>query len=131
MDKKILSPEWMAEYAKLWNDSPITRKGTADLTMVATFRLKEDPDRAGQIHVVAGEAVYGGAPVDGTNETFVLTAKLDTWRRLGDEELGPKSAIMLGHVKMRGPVKVAFAHLDALEESMRFFGRVDDTVWEA
>ena len=128
MSEKVLTPEWMSEYVKHWNESPVTREGTKDLDMVVTYKLKEDEDRAGQYHIVAGEAVYGGPVVEGKKEDFVLTGKLKTWRELADGQLSPKSAIMLQHVKFRGSVKVAIGHLPALEEAMRIFGRID-TEW--
>ena len=129
MPKKVLSPEWMKEYAELWNETPVTRDGTRDLTMVIEYRLKEDQTRAGQIHVVEGEAIYGGAPVEGKKLDYLLTAKLEDWKRLGDGTLAPKPAIMFGTMKFKGSLMVALGHLPSLEEAMRMFGRIEDTDW--
>jgi putative sterol carrier protein len=120
----------MKEYAELWNSTPTTRDGTKDLTMVIEYRLKEDQSRAGQIHVVEGEAIYGGAP-DPSKKTvdFLLTAKADDWKKLGDGKLSPKPAIMFGTIKFKGSLMVALGHLPALEEAMRMFGKVSETDW--
>lgn len=126
---KVLSPEWMQEYGKLWNATPATRDGTAELSMVIEYRLAEDGSRAGQFQVVNGSVTRAGEPVDGVKPDYVLTASTDVWRRLGSGELNPSRAIIGRKVKFRGPLNVAMAHLPALEEAMRMFGRVENTEW--
>lgn len=131
MSTPALSPDWMKQYAELWNSTPTTREGTRDLTMAIEYRLKEDPSRAGMIHVLEGEAIYGGEPTpfDRKVHDFVLTAKAEDWKRLGDGKLQPKPAIMFGTLKFKGSLMIALGHLPALEEAMRMFGRVEDTDW--
>lgn len=136
MGKPVLSPDWTKEYAEIWNSDPLTRDGTRDLTMVIEYRLKESPARAGQVHVVEGEAVYGGAVLSGADldyigkrHDFVLTAKMEDWKRLGDGDLQPKPAIMFGTLKFKGSLMIALGHLAALEQAMRQFGKVPDTDW--
>jgi len=119
----------MKEYAELWNSTPETREGTKKLSMVIEYRLKEDESRAGQFHVENGEAVYAGAPVEGRKPDYLLTAKAEDWKRLGDGELNTTKAIMGRTVKFRGPMMVALNHLSSLEEAMRLFGRIQDTDW--
>lgn len=129
MPKKILSPEWMEDYAKLWNATPQTREGTAKLSMVIEYRLAEDESRAGQFEVVNGSAVRAGAPVDGIKPNYVVTGSLENFKRIADGDLDPSRAILSRKVKFKGPLNVAMSHLGALEEALRMFGRVEDAVW--
>lgn len=126
---KVLTPEWMEKYAELWNSTPATRDGTAELSMTIEYRLAEDASRAGQFRVETGNVVKTGAPAPGSKPDYVLTASLDVWQRVADEQLGPARAILSRKIKFKGPLNVAMAHLPALEEALRMFGRVDGTEW--
>lgn len=126
---KVLSPEWMDEYGRLWNSTPATREGTSDLNMTIEYRLAEDDSRAAQLRVVAGEVVRTGPPEQGVKPDYLVTANLDVFRRLGANELVPSKAILSRKVKFKGPLNIAMAHLPALEEALRMFGRVKGTDW--
>lgn len=128
MSKPVLSLEWMQEYADLWNGTPATREGTAKLDMVIEFRLAEDETRSAQLKVVQGEAVRTAPPGDKEKPDYQMTAKAEIWKLLGEGELEPTRALMGRKVKFRGPLMTAMSHLPALEESMRFFGRIE-TDW--
>ncbi|GAA5121983.1 SCP2 sterol-binding domain-containing protein [Haloechinothrix salitolerans] len=130
MATPVLSPEWMKSYAELWNETEATREGLKKLSMVIEYRLAEDEGRAGQIEVVEGEVVRAGAPADGVKPEYVLTAKADTWKRLGAGEIPAAKAMVTRKVKFRGPMSVALAHLPSLEAAMRMFGQID-TDWSA
>ena len=66
MSKPVLSPEWMQEYADLWNGTPATREGTSELDMIIDFRLAEDETRGGRVKIVKGEAVETGDAEQGS-----------------------------------------------------------------
>jgi putative sterol carrier protein len=126
---KVLSPEWMEQYAEEWNATPATRDGTKKLSMVIEYRLAEDDSRAGQFEVAEGKVVRAGSPVEGVKPDYRGTAATEIWKKLGDLELDPSRAILSRKVKFKGPLNVALAHLGALEEAMRMFGRIDGTDW--
>jgi|SRR5581483_1142211 len=128
MSKPVLSAEWMREYAQLWNSTPATREGTAELTMVIEFRLSDDESRAARINIVNGEAVETGAPSPEHKPNYQMTATAADWKRLGDGDLDPTRALMSRKVKFRGSLMVAMNNLPALEEALRMFGRID-TDW--
>jgi putative sterol carrier protein len=129
MATPVLSPEWMQAYAELWNSTEATRSGLKKLSMVIEYRLAEDEGRAGQVEVVNGEVVRAGGPADGVKPEYLLTAKADTWQRLGSGELPAAQAMVTRKVKFRGPMSVAMAHLSSLEAAMRMIGQIDDTDW--
>jgi putative sterol carrier protein len=129
MGKALLSDEWMQDYAKLWNETPVITEGLAKLSMLIEYRLSEDPSRVGQIEVVNGEVVKSGAPAPDRKPEYVLTAKAEDWKRLGDGDLAAAKAMVTRKVKFRGPMAVAMAHLPSLEAAMQTFGRVEDTDW--
>lgn len=129
MTTPVLSPEWMQNYADLWNKTELTREGMKKLSMVIEYRLAEDESRAGQVEVREGEVVRAGAPAAGIKPDYLLTAKVDTWQRLGRSELSASNAMVTRKVKFRGPMAVALAHLPSLEEAMRMFGQIEDTDW--
>lgn len=129
MGTPVLSPEWMKAYAELWNTTDATREGLKKLSMVVEYRLAEDESRAGQIEVNAGEVVRAGAPAEGVKPDFVLTAKVETWQRLGEGELPAAKAMVTRKVKFRGSMSVALANLPGLEAAMKMFGQIDDTDW--
>jgi putative sterol carrier protein len=129
MGKALLSDEWMQDYARLWNETPIIREGLAKLSMLIEYRLSEDPSRVGQIEVVNGEVVNSGAPAPGRKPEYILTAKAEDWKRLGDGDLPAAKAMVTRKVKFRGPMAVAMAHLPSLEAAMQTFGKVQDTDW--
>lgn len=128
MGTPVLSPEWMKAYGDLWNNTEATREGLKKLSMVVEYRLAEDESRAGQIEVSAGEVVRAGAPAEGVKPDFLLTAKVDTWQRLGRGELPAAKAMVTRKVKFRGSMSVALANLPGLEAAMKMFGRLD-TDW--
>jgi putative sterol carrier protein len=129
MGKALLSDEWMQDYARLWNETPVITEGLAKLSMLIEYRLAEDPSRAGQVEVVNGEIVRSGAPAPGRKPEYVLTAKAEDWKRLGDGDLPAAKAMVTRKVKFRGPMAVAMAHLPSLEAAMQTFGKVEDTDW--
>src|ERR1700729_1488929 len=86
MSKPVLSTEWMREYAQLWNSTPATREGTAELTMVIEFRLADDESRAARINIVNGEAVETGTPSPDHKPNYQMTAAAADWKRLGAGE---------------------------------------------
>jgi putative sterol carrier protein len=129
MGTPVLSPEWMKSYGELWNTTDATRQGLGKLSMVVEYRLAEDESRVGQIEVVNGEVVRAGAPVEGVKPEFVLTAKVETWQKLGKGELPAAKAMVTRKVKFRGPMSVALANLPGLEAAMKMFGGIDDTDW--
>jgi len=129
VSKAVLSEEWMQDYAELWNSTPATREGLAKLSMVIEYRLAEDESRAGQIEVLNGEVIASGAPAKDRKPQYVLTAKAETWKALGEGELPTAKAMVTRKVKFRGPMAVAMAHLPSLEAAMRMFGQVEDTDW--
>jgi putative sterol carrier protein len=126
--KKVLSPEWMEDYARLWNATPVTREGLAELSMLIEFRLAEDANRVAQIDVVEGEVRASGAPLADRTPDYVLTARVDDWRRLGTGELATAKAMVTRKVKFQGRLAEALAHLSSLDAAMKFFGQID-TDW--
>jgi len=123
------SAEWMQLYGELWNETPLTREGTAKLDMTIEYRLAEDESRAGQFEIVKGQCVRAGEPIPGSKPTYMITASAEAWKALGSGELHPTKAILGRKVKFKGPMNVAMRHLPSLEEAMRLVGRVQDTDW--
>lgn len=126
--KRVLSPEWLEDYAGLWNSTPETRDGLSELSMLIEFRLLEDESRAGQVDVVNGEIRRFGQPAAEREADYVLTAKTDDWRKLGAGELATAKAMVTRKVRFKGPLAEAMAHLTSLNAAMLLFGKID-TDW--
>ena len=127
----LMSPQWAEEYRNLWNSTPETRDGTKDLEMLIEFRVKDRTDRASQIDVKHGEAVYGGPPIQDRTPDFVLTATTENWRRVGSGETSPTTAITMRKIQFDGPLRVAMVHVGALNRGLRLVGEVAGLDWEA
>jgi putative sterol carrier protein len=125
----LMSPEWAKAYRDLWNGSPEIRDGAKDLTMVIEWRVQDETDQVSQLEIKAGEAVYGGRPIEGRKPDFVLTATAAVWHRVADGEVGVAGAIATRKIKFVGPIKVAMAHMAVLSAGLRLVGQVDGLVW--
>lgn len=126
MTVPLFSSEWMKAYAELWNSTEETREGLKKISMVLDFRLPDEDGRVGQIEVVEGEVVRAGPPAIDGKPDYVLTADIDTWRRLGSGELPAAKALIGRKVKFHGRMSVALAHLGSFEAGMRLFGQIEE-----
>ena len=132
MDKvALMSPEWANSYKDLWNSTEDTREGTKDLDMLIEMRLDAAEKRAVHIEIKAGEAVYGGAPLEGRKPDFVLTATPENWKRVATGDINPVTAITVRKIHFVGPLRVAMSHMPALTTGLRMVGDVQGLDWEA
>ena len=127
----LMSPEWAERYKDLWNSTEETREGSRDLDMLIEMRLDGPHQRAAQIDIKQGEAVYGGAPIEGRKPDFVLTGTEQNWKRVATGDLSPVTAITVRKIQFVGPLRVAMSHLPALNRGMRLVGEVAGLDWEA
>ncbi len=121
---RFMSPAWMKAVAEQWNDHAEIQEMLKNFNATIEYGIEDRPDVPPvMMFVKNGRAIYAG-PSDGRNRDFVISAKLDNWRKLTSGEMSGKMGLMTKRINFKGSMMTALKHMTPFNIHMNIMGEV-------
>ena len=121
---QFMSAEWMKAVAAQWNGHDEIQAMLKNFSATIEYSIEDREDIPPvMMFVKSGKAIYAG-PSDGRNRDFVISAKLDNWRKLLSGEMSGKSGLMTKRINFKGSMMTALKHMTPFNIHMNIMGEV-------
>lgn len=121
---KFMSSEWMKAVAKQWNTHEEMQSMLKNFCATIEYGIEDRPEIPHvMMFVKNGKAIYAGAS-DGRGRDFIITAKLDNWRKLTSGAMSGKMGLMTKRINFKGSMMTAMKYMTPFNIHMNIMGEI-------
>ncbi len=128
---ELFSKEWCVKAVEIWNEVVIPNLADPPNYNYVVEWIDLDADATCQLKAQTGLIVSWepGKVIPDEDCDFILAAKRENWRKIGEGTLDPVGAVASKRVHLRkGPMAVVIKEADAFKRLLVAYGRIP-TAW--
>jgi putative sterol carrier protein len=128
---ELYSKEWCEQAIQLWDDIVYPNLADRENYNYTVEWGETDTGTCSQFKAQKGKILSWepGKEISDEDLTFILWAKKDVWKQIGESKLDPVGAVASKRVHMRkGPMPVVVKEADAFKKLLIGYGRIP-TKW--